>query len=181
MFVKASKGPSLLVEHEEITKSDVEDHFGLQVQYSSENPSFMDCEAKEAKRQGIAPPNDTIMDEGFDVEGAGSFVPTLNAAMVGSSVASLTSKVDRCQKKQTKGLRKRKRNQSFRTKCPKTSHILTIPSRSQKGGSELSESEPIDSALKSDLGAIPEQKIMNILDVDPSVSARDKTIPTSSY
>ena len=45
MVTKASKGPYLLVEQEEITQSDVDDHCGLQVRYSSENPSFVDCEA----------------------------------------------------------------------------------------------------------------------------------------
>ncbi|KAK0605896.1 hypothetical protein LWI29_031911 [Acer saccharum] len=45
MVTKASKGLYLLIEQEEITQSDVEDHRGLQVRYSSENPSFMDCEA----------------------------------------------------------------------------------------------------------------------------------------
>ncbi|KAK0586467.1 hypothetical protein LWI29_007433 [Acer saccharum] len=41
---KALKGPYLLVDQEEFTQSDVEDHRGIQVRYSSENPSFVDYE-----------------------------------------------------------------------------------------------------------------------------------------
>ncbi|KAK4849862.1 hypothetical protein QYF36_001442 [Acer negundo] len=43
MVVKESKGPYFLIKQEDITKSDIEDHRGFQVQYSNENPSFVDC------------------------------------------------------------------------------------------------------------------------------------------
>ncbi|KAK4843587.1 hypothetical protein QYF36_010279 [Acer negundo] len=51
MVVKASEGPSLLIEKKKITKSDIEDHCGLQVQYSYENPSFKDCEVKSVDKR----------------------------------------------------------------------------------------------------------------------------------
>ncbi|KAK0573048.1 hypothetical protein LWI29_002306 [Acer saccharum] len=44
MVDKTAEGPYLLVDQEEFTQSDVEDHRSIQVRYSSENPSFVDCE-----------------------------------------------------------------------------------------------------------------------------------------
>ncbi|KAK0590545.1 hypothetical protein LWI29_028577 [Acer saccharum] len=44
MVNKALKGPYLLADQGEITQSDIEDHRGIQVRYSPENPSFVDCE-----------------------------------------------------------------------------------------------------------------------------------------
>ena len=44
MVTKAFKGPHLLVDQEEITQFDVEDHRSLQTHFLPENPSFIDCE-----------------------------------------------------------------------------------------------------------------------------------------
>ncbi|KAI9173921.1 hypothetical protein LWI28_008914 [Acer negundo] len=63
MVVKVSKGPYFLIKQEDITKSDIEDHRGFQVQYSNENPSFVDCvvnlvnKRREARKGKLDLPN----------------------------------------------------------------------------------------------------------------------------
>ncbi|KAK0575592.1 hypothetical protein LWI29_003342 [Acer saccharum] len=247
MVTKASKGPSLLVDQKEATQSDNDDHRGLQIRFSPENPSFVDCEtnlvdestytdqpklnkdeanrvaqavqtlmesqnfkalvtagrlkafglipklindrnhilnldpilgkiiralksvkiiskedAKTAEKQGIAPPDDPNLAKDYDTEGLDP-----NAATAGSGVAATVSTTGtdaptRRLSGPTGNLRKIKWKLPSGPKGPKVPRTLSVPSKSQKGSSELTDSEPIDSIFK-DLGTILEWEVSKIV------------------
>ncbi|KAK0581838.1 hypothetical protein LWI29_018573 [Acer saccharum] len=118
-------------------------------------------DAKIAEKQGIAPPDDPGLAEDYDNEGL-----NLNIATAGSGVAATvsTARSDalvRALSGPTGNLQKRKWKVPPGSKGPKVPRTLSIPSKSQKGSSELTGSEPIDSIFK-DLGPIPEWEASKI-------------------
>ncbi|KAK0577456.1 hypothetical protein LWI29_033167 [Acer saccharum] len=131
-------------------------------------------DAKIAEKQGIAPPDDPDLAEEYDNEGL-----NLNTAIARSGVAVTVSTAGsdalvRALSVSTGSLRKIKWKVPPGPKVPKVPRTLSIPLKSQKGSSELTCNEPIDSIFR-DLGPIPEWEASKIATDGSSKKIRKDT------